>query len=125
MLHKMAANDAFKPQLDDERAFLTERYFNLTNADRERIDKGIAGSPPMTDADWEKFKVRRLTTSLGTKKQIGDRMLYAAVMCQSKTDQSAFERCIEVFVDREFTIIEEMYNVYVDGTSILPMLVKK
>lgn len=123
-MHKATANDAFKAQLDDEHSLLREQYFNLTDADRQRMDNAIAGSPPMTDEIWEKFKVNRLLTSLGTKKQLGDRMLYAAVLRQSKTDQ-AIERYIEVFVDREFPTIEEMYTVYIEGTSILPVLVKK
>ncbi len=125
MTHKATAHDAFKAQFEDERALLTERYFNLTDADRERADKAITGSTPMTDEDWEQYKVRRLNTSLGTKKQIGDRMLYAVVVRQSKTERTTWERCVEVFVDREFPTIEEMYNVYIDGTSILPMLIKK
>lgn len=129
MRSHICLKDAFREQL--EGGLLTEAYFNLTDADRKKIDEShgnmFAGYIPMTDEQWETYKRNRLVTYLGTTKQVGDRQLYALVILSKRQPDNTtlLERCLHVFVEREFPLIEERFDIHLEEGSRIPMFWEK
>ena len=77
----------------------------------------------MTDEMWETYKVDRLTTErYKTKKQIGDRGLYAKVLKRHLSFGSVL--ALELFLEREIELMERDFDVLPD-INILPTLVSK
>jgi hypothetical protein len=113
----MTIREAFAKQLDGDKP-LTQDYFDLKEEDRYKPHPYIDGLPPWTDETWEAFKKNRLKTSLGTMKQVGDRILWAIVI------EDATTRRVHDFVDRELDTIEATFAV-VEADRTIPVLIKK
>lgn len=117
----MTVRDYFNPQLCCGSA-ITEDYFNVSEEDRltrfNKID------PPMNDEQWEHFKRARLTTYFGTEKQVGDHILFAAVL--KHVGGHDFTREVISFVERDLPLVEERYRVISEVIdSQLPLLTRK
>lgn len=113
------AFEAFASQLQSAEP-LTASYFEMGESDRQALSEMF--NQPVSDQEWEKHCNARLVTSFGTRKQVGDRLLFGLrIVCTSNPNYARLQGV--TLVERELAWVYERYHV--TAGKIMPTLIGK